>query len=189
MIVVSPTYRFQNICRPLDQFLGSRENLIEEPNTDRLRSILRRLSEDERARNRTLLLIDDCAGDSALNVGRKGPFATLSNNARHLNLSIIVLTQNMTSISRSFRDNVEALILFRTLHVRELALLVDEHNPYLGERKLLERVYHQVTSQPHHFLFLLFTSDPPRVFDSWDREIIVPTTGPDESVPLDADLL
>ena len=60
-----------------------------------------------------LIILDDCAASKDVN-GRTGQLVNLAFSARHTGLSEWVLTQKMTSITASFRENVAAIVLFYT---------------------------------------------------------------------------
>ena len=61
----------------------------------------------------TLFILDDCAASKDV----KGPTSQLVNlgfSARHDGISVWVLTQQITSIVKPFRENVAAIVLFYT---------------------------------------------------------------------------
>ena len=55
----------------------------------------------------TLIILDDCAVK-----GRTSQLVALGFSARHGGISVWVLTQQITSIAKPFRDNVAAILLF-----------------------------------------------------------------------------
>jgi len=61
----------------------------------------------------TLIILDDCAASKDVK-GRTGELVNLAFSARHMGISVWVLTQKMTSITVSFRENMSALVLFCT---------------------------------------------------------------------------
>ena len=61
----------------------------------------------------TLIILDDCASSKDVK-GRTGELVHLAFSARHLGISVWVLTQKMTGITSSFRENVAAIVLFYT---------------------------------------------------------------------------
>ena len=61
----------------------------------------------------TLIILDDCAASKDVK-GRTGELVHLAFSARHIGISVWVLTQKMTAISSSFRENVAAIVLFYT---------------------------------------------------------------------------
>ena len=60
-----------------------------------------------------LIILDDCAASKNVK-GRTGQLINLGFSARHIAISIWGLTQKITSITASFRENVTAIVLFYT---------------------------------------------------------------------------
>jgi hypothetical protein len=102
---------------------------------------------------RTLLIVDDCSADGSTNKGRKGAFSRLANNARWLNLSMIVISQNMSSISPAFRDNAEGLMLFHTMNKKERQYILDERNPFPKNSSAMESILDSAITEPFDFYF------------------------------------
>ena len=65
----------------------------------------------------TLIILDDCAASKDVK-GRTGELVNLAFSARHMGISVWVLTQKMTGITASFRENVAAIVLFYTPSAR-----------------------------------------------------------------------
>ena len=61
----------------------------------------------------TLIFLDDCAASKDVK-GRTGQLVNLVFSARHIGISVWVLTQKLTGITASFRENVVAIVLFYT---------------------------------------------------------------------------
>jgi len=59
----------------------------------------------------TLIILDDCAASKDV-IGRTGELVKLGFSARHAHLSVWVLTQQLSSIAKPFRENVGAIVLF-----------------------------------------------------------------------------
>ena len=59
----------------------------------------------------TLIILDDCAVTKELKK-RSNEFIKLAFSGRHEGLSVWVLTQQLTSISKPFRDNIACIIAF-----------------------------------------------------------------------------
>jgi hypothetical protein len=71
----------------------------------------KRIRENKKT-EKILILVDDLAGTVTVHGSRFSPFANLSIQTPHWNTSMIVITQQPTSISPSFRDNAEGIIVF-----------------------------------------------------------------------------
>ena len=76
----------------------------------------------------TLIILDDCAASNVK--GRTGQLVNLGFSARHIGISVWVLTQKITSITPSFRENVAAIVLFYTPSAKTTKAIFDD---YAGE--------------------------------------------------------
>ena len=61
----------------------------------------------------TLIILDDCAASKDVK-GGTGQLVSLAFSARHIGISVWVLTQKIASITASFRENVTVIIFFYT---------------------------------------------------------------------------
>ena len=77
----------------------------------------------------TLIILDDCAASKYVK-GRTGQLVNLGFSARHIGISVWVLTQKITSITPSFRENVAAIVLFYTSSAKTTKAIFDD---YAGE--------------------------------------------------------
>jgi len=77
----------------------------------------------------TLIILDDCASSKDVK-GRTGELVHLAFSARHIGISVWVLTQKMTGITASFRENVAAIVLFYTPSAKTTKEIFDD---YAGE--------------------------------------------------------
>lgn len=136
-----------------------------------------RVRQDEEP-EKTLLLIDDSSAEHSTNQGRKGGLAMLGNTARWMNLSVIIMTQNLTSISPSFRENAEGIIMFQTLKKNEFKYLSDERNPYMGaDDETMKRVYRMATMQPYQFYFQINTASGVRNYQGFEALFLLDEHG------------
>jgi len=77
----------------------------------------------------TLIILDDCAASKDVK-GRTGELVNPAFSARHMGISVWVLTQKLTGITASFRENVAAIVLFYTPSARITKAIFDD---YAGE--------------------------------------------------------
>jgi len=77
----------------------------------------------------TLIILDDCAASKDVK-GRTGELVNLAFSARHMGISVWALTQKLTGIASSFRENVAAIVLFYTPSARTTKAIFDD---YAGE--------------------------------------------------------
>ena len=61
----------------------------------------------------TIIVLDDCAASKDVK-GRTGELVKLRFSARHSGISVWVVTQQLSSIAKPFRENVAAIVLFYT---------------------------------------------------------------------------
>ena len=88
--------------------------------------------------SKSLIILDDCA--SGKNVkNRTSELVKLGFSARHYNLSVVVITQQLTSIAKPFRENVSKLVTFYNPNKKDMTTIIQE---YLGvdDRKELEKI-------------------------------------------------
>ena len=77
----------------------------------------------------TLFILDDCAASKDVK-GRTGQLVNLGFSARHDGISVWVLTQQITSISKPYRDNIAAIVLFYTPSSKTTKAIFED---YAGE--------------------------------------------------------
>ncbi|KAL9954568.1 hypothetical protein ACROYT_G042124 [Oculina patagonica] len=77
----------------------------------------------------TLIILDDCAASKDVK-GRSGQLVNLGFSARHIGISVWVLTEKITSITPSYRENVAAIVLFYTPSAKTTKTIFDD---YTGE--------------------------------------------------------
>jgi len=82
----------------------------------------------------TLIILDDCAASKDVK-GRTGEVVNLAFSARHMSISVWALTQKMTDITASFRENVAAIVLFYTPSAKTTKAIFED---YAGELSLDE---------------------------------------------------
>lgn len=151
--VICPTWR-QETFEPIRDLASRVWKELDEEAIEKIRK-----TQSAEGAEPALLLIDDCAADYSSNTGRKGGLPGLANNARWLNLSMIVITQNMSSVTPSFRDNCEAVMMFHTLNRKEQKYLFEERNPFRGNLTKMHDVLVEAHGSPHSFLFQIILDD------------------------------
>lgn len=92
---------------------------------------------DDSLKTRTLVIIDDAAGDKATNNRRKGDFAQLSVMTNHFNISVFGLFQQAKTCDANFRDNVNGVIMFATTRLEDMDILYKEYNPSIYLKKMV----------------------------------------------------
>ena len=94
-------------------------------NSDNIDEILKDVSEVFSGNN-TLVILDDCAVSKDLKQ-RSNKFIDLAFSGRHEGLSIWVLTQQLTSIAKPFRENVACVVTFHNPSVNSTKTLFEDY--------------------------------------------------------------
>ena len=82
---------------------------------------------------KTLIVLDDCA--SSRDMKRcSDELVKLWFSARHDNLSVWVLTQQYTSVSKPFRENIGMLVLFYTPNKTDNETIIREYGMELNKK-------------------------------------------------------
>ena len=101
----------------------------------------------------TFIILEDCAASKDVK-GRTGELVNLAFSARHMGISVWVLTKKLTGITSSFRENVAAIVLFYTPSTRTTKAIFDD---YAG--KLSQDEYKGLVSKlkEQKFSYLVFS--------------------------------
>ena len=111
IVLICPTYAKNRTYHGFAR--GDKRFLILSPdasNSDEIDSLLTDVSLLFSGTN-TLLILDDCAVSKDLKQ-RSNKFIDLAFSGRHDGLSVWVLTQQLTSIAKPFRENVSCVVTF-----------------------------------------------------------------------------
>ena len=74
----------------------------------------------------TLIVLDDCAASKDVK-GWTGELVKLGFSACHAGISVWVLTQQLSSIAKPFRENVAAIVLFYTPSAKTTKAIFEEY--------------------------------------------------------------
>lgn len=129
VIVVCPTAEDQVIYDNILSYVSEKdfydEELYEEDWDEILSSIVKEYKESNK-KKRTLLIVDDCASDSATNAGRKSAFSRLVTLSNHKGTSIVGIFQQVTTVTPSLRDNAEMIVTFPPARSQDFELFMKE---------------------------------------------------------------
>ena len=78
--------------------------------------------------SQSLIILDDCASSKSVK-NRCSELVKLGFSARHFNLSVVVITQQLTSIAKPFRENISKLVTFYNPNKKDMKTIIEE---YLG---------------------------------------------------------
>jgi hypothetical protein len=188
LIVVCPTFRMQSCFDPLRRYVKESDihDCISVDTFKRIsRDIFRvqkELSQCNSDSERILVLVDDCAGSNAIHGNRQGAFAHLAVQTPHWNTSMFVITQNPTSVSPSFRENAENVVIFPSEGEAECLWLKRCYQSIGMEADLMERIISLAwrggrednEEWGKHFLLIMATPRTrSRFFIDFKKEIVI----------------
>ena len=126
IVLICPTYAKNRTYRGFAQ--GDKRFFILSPdssNSDEINDLLSAMSDLFSGTN-TLLILDDCAVSKDLK-NRSNKFIDLAFSGRHDGLSVWVLTQQLTSIAKPFRENVACVVTFHNPSQVGMKTLFDDY--------------------------------------------------------------
>ncbi|CAB4016600.1 Hypothetical predicted protein [Paramuricea clavata] len=74
----------------------------------------------------TLIVVDDCPSSQAVKQ-RVSELVRPAFSARHYNLSVIVLTQQLSSVSKPFRENISRPVTFYNPSKKDIKVITDDY--------------------------------------------------------------
>ena len=102
----------------------------------------------------TLIVLDDCASSKDVK-GRTGELVKLGFSARHTGISVWVLTQQLSSIAKPFRENVAAIVLFYTPSAKTTKAILEEYAGELSHAELRQMIARLKERRFAHLIFSL----------------------------------
>ena len=102
----------------------------------------------------TLLILDDIAcGDDVKK--RTSELVKLAFSGRHDNMSVWLLSQQLTSVSKPFRENIGALVVFYTPSKSDLEAILSDYGGEITKEQLQEYMRHLKTHPHSKMIFSL----------------------------------
>ena len=101
----------------------------------------------------TLFVLDDCAASKDVK-GRKSQLVNLGFSARHDGISVWVLSQQITSIGKPFRENVAAIVLFYTPSGKTTKAIFEDYAGEISHEEYKELI---AWLKGHKFSHLVFS--------------------------------
>ena len=99
------------------------------------------------------IVLDDCAASKDVK-GRTGKLVELAFSGRHVGISVWVLAQQLTRITKSFRENVGALVLVFTPSAKTIKTIFEE---YSGDLSHIEIKALVAGLKERRFSYLVFS--------------------------------
>ena len=135
IVLICPTYAKNKTYHGFA--LGDKRFFVLSPdssNSEEINDLLKDVSDLFSGTN-TLIILDDCAVSKDLK-NRSNTFIDLAFSGRHDGLSVWVLTQQLTSIAKPFRENVACVVTFHNPSQVGMKTLFDDYGGDLdGETK------------------------------------------------------
>ena len=104
--------------------------------------------------NNALIVLDDCAASKDVK-GRTGELVKLGFPARHASISVWVLTQQLSSIAKPFRENVAAIVLFYMPLAKTMKAIFEENAGELSHEELKKMIARLKERKFAHLIFSL----------------------------------
>ena len=119
-----------------------------------------------------LLVFDDSIDSPLFRLGSK--LETLAARGRHLNISVIVVSQRLHAIPRTIRLNSESIICFPTINYTEIESLIVNFAPSRHKKFLLKKI-DEIFAVPYNFIYI-FAGGPrdKQIRDGFHNAIILP---------------
>ena len=102
----------------------------------------------------SLIVLDDCAASKDVK-GRTGELVKLGFSVRHAGISVWVLTQQLSSIAKPFRENVAAIMLFYTPSAKTTKAIFEKYAGELSHAELRQMIARLKESKFIHLIFSL----------------------------------
>ena len=133
IFVICPTIKYNRtfkkwkfagsaVGRKLISFIGCHQNAVDLE----LKEILKKCHKGTDKSLSTLVVLDDCAHSKDVK-GKTNHLVELAFTGRHIGIGVVVLTQQLTSVSKAYRDNITRLVTFYSASKKDTKCLFDEY--------------------------------------------------------------
>jgi hypothetical protein len=120
-----------------------------------------------------LILVDDFSDSpEVLHNQGKNVLNTLFTRGRHQNISCWISAQKLTTISTVIRTQTQFYCVGRLRSQKELQSLLEEISATYPV-KTLQRLYDIATQQPHGFLYINLSTNPPEFYSQFTHRLTV----------------
>ncbi len=170
ILLVSPTAKYDDKMKPLQEEVASENHYWEHLNEETAEEItdeLNTLNEAYQGKKKiqNLIILDDVT--HSFPTGRKpSKISSLFTNSRHLKTSIWVITHKYTSMPTIFRNQVDALFIFRTNSKMEIECFKRDLN---CDEDLFEQNLKKATEEDHSFLLVNLYGGKCKMYHRFDE--------------------
>jgi len=152
IICFSPNLGFDSTTRALRDICGE-ENMLTDYHDGYIDQIIEHQKHMGDERPKTLIIADDLLALGASPVAR---LFTQSSYARHLDISIIYITQvyqGHYSIPPVVKNNLEGIVMFRSPSMKQINAFSDDLGGTFGSKNNVQNLLTYCTKKPYHFAF------------------------------------
>lgn len=167
IILVSPTAKYDDKMKPLYEEVDREGKYFDILNDQTAADIIELLNELNAGKKkpRNLIILDDCT--HSFPSGKKPTkISALFTNSRHLKTSIWIVSHKYNAMPPLFRNQVDALFIFRTNSKTEIESLKKDLN---CDESLLEQNLQKATSEDHSFLFINMVGGRCKMYQRFDE--------------------
>lgn len=170
ILLVSPTAQYDDKMKPLQQEVAMENHYWEsltEGTAEEITDELNRLNGSYQGKKKlqNLIILDDVT--HSFPTGRKpSKISSLFTNSRHIKASIWVITHKYTSMPTIFRNQIDALFIFRTNSKTEIETFKRDLN--CDEDAFVENL-NKATEEDHSFLYINLVGGKCKMYKRFDR--------------------
>lgn len=167
IVVFSPNLGLDSTTRHLRELSGE-DNIFTTYSDGYIANLIEgQKQQDGKSRDKVLIIADDLL---AMNVRPEALIFSSSSYLRHLDCSILYLTQTYQSkgsLPPVVRNNIDGLIMFKCPSYKQINNLCEDLQGTFGSKKNVNNLLTYATSQPYNFCF--FDYRDLRVFHNHER--------------------
>jgi hypothetical protein len=122
----------------------------------------------------TLFVFDDMVTEGIMNPRKMGQLDAIAVRGRHINVSIIIITQQYLALSPPVRNNTTNMLIFRVRNGDEMEKIARENREGLDMREFTE-MFFEATKEPYSFLHINNQEQDAskRFFQNWAKPISI----------------
>lgn len=170
ILLCSPTAQYDDKMKPLQQEVESEGHYwdaLNDQTAEEMIDALNLLNEsyDGKKKIQNLIILDDVT--HSFPTGRKpSKISALFTNSRHLKTSIWVITHKYTSMPTIFRNQVDAMFIFRTNSKQEIECFKRD---LTCDEEEFEKNLKDATEEDHSFLFINLVGGKCKMYKRFDE--------------------
>lgn len=124
IILICPTFR-RNKTYTNWEYISDDDVVVIECEHHSVNEVIKYVRETYEDTN-SLIIIDDCASSRDIK-NRTSEVVNLGFSGRHYSLSTIIITQQLTSIAKPFRENISKLVCFYNPNRKDMRTIFDDY--------------------------------------------------------------